>query len=82
MTRAQIRTVVIEELTRVAPEVDPGSLRPDSIFRQELDLDSMDVLNFVIALHGRLGIDVPERDYMKVGTLDSAVDYLASRLNM
>jgi acyl carrier protein len=39
----------------------------------------MDFLNFVIALHGRLGIDVPENDYAKLSTLDGAVDYLARR---
>ena len=49
--------------------------------RDALDLDSMDFLNFVIALHGSLGVDVPEGDYVKLATLNGAVDYLAGRLN-
>jgi acyl carrier protein len=69
-------------LTSVAPEIDLQSLAPDRAFRQEFDLDSMDVLNFVIALHGRLGVDVPESDYVELASLNSAVDYLARRLNV
>ena len=80
MTRDEIRDAVVQALTSVAPEIDPQSLQADSTFRQEFDLDSMDFLNFVIALHGRLGIDVPESDYVKRGTLNGAIDYLSGRL--
>jgi acyl carrier protein len=81
MTRDDIRNAVVQALTSVAPEIDPQSLQADSAFRQEFDLDSMDFLNFVIALHGRLGIDVPESDYARLATLNGAIDYLAGRLN-
>jgi acyl carrier protein len=80
MTRDEIRNAVVQALTSVAPEIDPQSLQADSAFRQEFDLDSMDFLNFVIALHGRLGVDVPESDYVKLATLNGAVDYLSGRL--
>ncbi|HVH26794.1 MAG TPA: acyl carrier protein [Vicinamibacterales bacterium] len=79
MTRDEIRAAVIEALTSIAPEIDSGALTGDQVLRQEFDLDSMDFLNFVIALHGRLGIDVPENDYAKLSTLDGAVEYLARR---
>jgi acyl carrier protein len=80
MTREEIRLAVVRALTTVAPEIDPQTLRPDDIFRQEFDLDSMDFLNFVIGLHGSLGVDVPEADYGKLATVKTAVDYLESRL--
>jgi acyl carrier protein len=80
MTREAIGEAVVKALTSVAPEIDPSSLRPDEAFRQEFDLDSMDFLNFVIALHASLKVDVPEADYPKLATLNGAVDYLASRL--
>ena len=80
MTREEIRLAVVRALTSVAPEIDPQTLRPDDIFRQEFDLDSMDFLNFVIGLHGSLGVDVPEADYGKLATVKTAVDYLESRL--
>lgn len=80
MTREEIRLAVVKALTSVAPEIDPQSLQPDTVFRQEFDLDSMDFLNFVIGLHTSLGVEIPEPDYGKVATLNTAVDYLESRL--
>jgi acyl carrier protein len=80
MTREEIRLAVVNALTGVAPEIDPQTLRPDDAFRQEFDLDSMDFLNFVIGLHTGLGVDIPESDYGKVATLNTAIDYLESRL--
>ena len=80
MTREAIREAVVRALTSVAPEMDPPSLDPDARFRQEIDLDSMDFLNFVIALHASLNVDVPEADYPKLATLNVAVDYLVNRL--
>ena len=79
MTREEIKKTILEALTRIAPEVDPGSLDTSASFRDQLDLDSMDFLNFVLALHERLGIDIPEADYAQLSTLDGAVAYLASR---
>jgi acyl carrier protein len=81
VTRDEIRNAVLRALTSVAPEIDPGAVRPGAVLRQEFDLDSMDVLNFVIALHASLGIAVPEGDYARLATLDGAVDYLSSRLS-
>jgi acyl carrier protein len=80
MTREEIRLAVVKALTSVAPEIDPQMLQPDDVFRQEFDLDSMDFLNFVIGLHTTLGVDVPESDYGKLGTLNAAIDYLEARL--
>jgi acyl carrier protein len=80
MTREAIREAVVRALTSVAPEIDASSLGPDQAFRQEFDLDSIDFLNFVIALHASLNVDVPEADYTRLATLNGAVEYLASRL--
>jgi acyl carrier protein len=80
MTDADIRTVVQEELNNIAPEADLATLDPAADLREALDIDSMDFLNFVAALHHRLGIDIPEIDYPKLVTLDSAVAYVAAQL--
>jgi acyl carrier protein len=80
MTRDEIRNAVIQALSSIAPEFDPRNLQPDVVLRQELDLDSMDFLNFVIGLHDSVGVNVPEQDYAKLSTLNGAVNYLATRL--
>ena len=80
MTRDEIRNAVLQALSSIAPEFDSRNLQPDAVRRQELDLDSMDFLNFVIGLHDSVGINVPEQDYAKLSTLNGAVDYLVTRL--
>ena len=71
-----IRAAVLRALGGVAPEADLESLQPAVGFREQLDIDSMDFLNFVIALHKDLGVAIPERDYPKLTTLNGCVDYL------
>jgi len=80
MTRDEITSTVVDALTRVAPEIDPASIQAGVSFRDQLDLDSMDFLNFVLALHERLGIDIPEVDYPRLYSLEGAVSYLAAKV--
>ena len=76
---AALRTAVLDTLRRIAPEVSPAELQADVPLRDQVDLDSMDWLNFLIALHGALGVDIPESDYAKLVTLDDLLDYLKSK---
>jgi acyl carrier protein len=80
MTRDRIRDIVIEELRNIAPESDPAAIDPKAGVREELDIDSMDFLNFVIALHRRLDVDIPEADYAALQTIAGAIDYLQAKL--
>jgi acyl carrier protein len=81
MTRDEIRAAVLEELSNIAPEVELEKVDPDADLREAIDLDSMDVLNLLIALHERLAIDIPEAEAKRLVTLNGAVDYLAARLS-
>jgi len=65
-------------LRRIAPEVDPADLVPGALLQEEFDLDSMDFLNLVTALHDEAGVDVPERDYPRVATVGGFVDYVVT----
>ncbi len=78
MTREEIRATALRVLGEIAPEADLASLAPDIGLRDQLDLDSMDILNFVVGLHAALGVEIPESDYPKLATLDGCVDYLAA----
>lgn len=80
MTKADIRTAFIEELTAIAPDIDPATLGEDDHLQKDLELDSMDVLNLVTALHRRLKVDIPETDYPQIATLALALSYLAARV--
>jgi acyl carrier protein len=77
MTNDQIKETVLKALGEIAPETDPSQIKSNVRFREQLDIDSMDFLNFVIALDKKLGVGVPETDYPKLATLDGCVEYLA-----
>lgn len=76
MTADQIKEALLRVLGSIAPEADLAQLAPDVAFRDQLDIDSMDFLNFVLGVHKELGIDIPEADYAQLTTLDSCVAYL------
>jgi acyl carrier protein len=80
MNRDEIREAVLSCLCEVAPEVDPTQVKHDVSFRDQLDVDSMDLLNFVIAMHERLHVDIPESEYGRLGTVDLLVEYIAGQL--
>lgn len=76
----EIREVVLRALNNVAPEVDAGAIDPSKNLRDQIDIDSVDFLNFVIGLHKELGIEIPDADVSKLGTLNGCVAYLQSRM--
>ncbi len=80
MSAIDIRKVIEEELGNIAPEVDLGTVDPKADLREAIDIDSMDFLNLVTALHQRTGVDVPEIDYPKLVTLSGMIAYLEARL--
>jgi acyl carrier protein len=80
VTDAELRTTVLDALRQVVPDVDVTTLRTDVSVREQVDMDSIDFLRFLVRIHATLGIDVPEADYPKLGTVDSTVAYLAGKL--
>lgn len=77
MDANEIRKVVLAELRRIAPELE--GVAPAKPLRDQVDLDSMDWLNFLVALNERLKIEIPEADYRRLGTLEQIVEYLAAK---
>ncbi len=77
MTQDEAKALIIDVLSAIAPEADFVTLSGKAQLRDELDLDSMDFLNFIAALHKRTKRDIPEADYPKLFTLDDATAYLS-----
>ena len=80
MSNLDVAVVLREELGNIAPEIDLKTIDAGADLREALDIDSMDFLNFVTAIHHRLGVDIPKIDYPKLVTLDGAVHYLEAKL--
>jgi len=80
MNDTELRAAVIAELRSIAPEVDGDELRDDRPLRRQVDLDSLDWLNFLVGLHQRLAVEIPEADYPQLATIDDLIGYLRARL--
>lgn len=79
MTEQELRTAYLEELVRIAPDLEADQIGEDEHIQDDLELDSMDVLNLVTALHERFGVDIPEADYPRIATVSLAAAYLAAK---
>ncbi|WP_323772238.1 acyl carrier protein [Antarctobacter sp.] len=79
MSDTDLRMIFHEELTRIAPDIDAATIGEDDHIQDDLELDSMDVLNLVAALHDRLGVNIPEADYPSIATTRLAVAYLTKK---
>ncbi|MBA5871328.1 MAG: acyl carrier protein [Nitrospira sp. CR2.1] len=75
---ADTRAKILRLLGEIAPEADLSKLDPEVGFRDQLDLDSMDFLNFVVSLHTTFHIEIPESDYPKYTTLNGCVAQVAA----
>ena len=79
MTRADARAAILAALSEIAPEADYDDLDPEDSLREQLDIDSMDLLRLAQLLHEQVGVEIPELDYPKLDTLDGAAAYIAAR---
>lgn len=80
MSDTEIKDSILQILRQIAPDTDPATLQPDDNIRQTLGIDSFDALQVIVALDEKLGVDIPEQDYGKTGTLKSMVSYLREKL--
>jgi acyl carrier protein len=78
MTNDEARELIEATLLQIAPEADLDQVSQDETLTEALGLDSIDFLNLLDGLYEATGIEIPERDYPKLATLDGMVAYLAS----
>lgn len=76
MNNKELEELIIRVLMEVVPGIDASDLEPDDNLRDALDIDSFDHLNFLVGLHEKLGVDIPEKDYGKLNTVNEIIHYL------
>lgn len=79
MTEEEIVDLVHRTLFTIAPEYEGEEIESGSAFRDQFEIDSMDFLNFVIAMHEATGVDIPEADYPDLETLEGCVGYFQKK---
>ncbi|MDR3232901.1 MAG: acyl carrier protein [Planctomycetaceae bacterium] len=76
MTGTEIREAVINILSDIAPDENFSSLKDDVPFKDQFEMDSMDLLDIVLELRKRYRVQIPEEDYPKLDCMNSTVAYL------
>ncbi len=76
MNNSEIKDVVLDILSNIAPDDDLSGLDDAKPFREQLELDSMDFLDIVMELRKRHRVQIPEEDYGHLASMSSTVAYL------
>jgi acyl carrier protein len=76
----ELRNTVFAILQSIAPEIEPAELDAATPLREQIDLDSMDYLNFIVGMHEKLNVEIPENDYQQLVSLDDIVNYLREKI--
>lgn len=76
MTDKDLRSIILGCLQSVAPEAQISTLDPAVSFNEQIDIDSVDYLNFVMGVEEALGIRIAEADYPRMSTLDGCLALL------
>jgi acyl carrier protein len=81
MTESEIRKAVIDILSEISPDEDFTSLNDEVSFREQFEMDSMDLLDIVLELRKQFKVQIPEEDYPKLDNMNSTVQYLKPLMN-
>jgi len=79
MERAEALTAICEVAVEVL-SVDEGSVTEEARFKEDLDADSLDLVELVMGLEERFDITVPEEDLEGVATVGQAVDLVLGKV--
>jgi acyl carrier protein len=74
-----LHQTIVVLLQQIAPDTVPATLKLEENIRETLNIDSFDFLQFIIALHEKTGVEIPEEDYGKINTIQNAIEYIQNK---
>ncbi|QYX81839.1 acyl carrier protein [Streptomyces akebiae] len=80
MNRTDALDMVRESIASVIPDADVTALGPDDVFRDVLEMDSLDFLSFVEVLSERSGVRIEDEDTSRLTTLSGSADFLVAQM--
>ena len=76
MVFEKIRDIVAKTLN-----LDPEEITPEKSFSEDLDADSLDLAEIIIAMEDEFGVTVPDENLEKIVTVQDACDFVRSCLS-
>lgn len=76
MNTQQAIDTIFDVLADIAPEIDRSEVDPSVDLTEQLDLDSMDYLTWLVGINQVTGVEIPQRDVSRFLTIDGAAAYL------
>ena len=70
-TFEQVKATIVELLG-----VDAGKVSREARFREDLEADSLDIVELIMALEDKMGIEISDEDAQNITTVGQAVDYI------
>jgi acyl carrier protein len=78
MTRDQVLQLIREHLATEL-EIDVETIREDTRFKEDLEADSLDLMELVMELEDRYGVRIPDEEAARILTVGQAADFVAVR---
>lgn len=73
---------MFEKLVEILKEqlnLDGKDIKPESSFKDDLEVDSLDLFELVMAIEDEFGVEIPSEDLEKLTTIQSVIDYLKEK---
>ena len=67
----------IQEITADRLGVEEGEVTPEASFREDLEADSLDLVELIMELEEQFGMEIPDEEAEKITTVEEAVDYVS-----
>jgi acyl carrier protein len=61
--------------------VDPAKVTPEARFREDLEADSLDLVELIMAFDDKFGGEISDEDAQSITTVGEAVNYIETRMN-
>ena len=81
MDRAELETKIVKVFSENL-SISEGEINMSSRFQEDLDADSLDLVEAVLALEEEFGVTIPEEEMEGIKTVGEAVDLVASKLGV